>query len=223
MNYLNLKKFYCFLALVSILAVTQSLVFPRKPQASRISSEKMNLFMSNFVSNRDSINHSIITREHSDHDISHSPVVSFKINSNSILFLANAQVRDPTDFSVSFITESIKSLKLDSSAVESKQSPVYLSKATEVEKIFQTCFVSGNSSLSIFGLDHIQLTSAVDQVNSNEENYGFKRFLGLRPSRRYQCMLVTLKSTLPRQESYQLWHDLLKKLQTTFTNSNFNS
>jgi hypothetical protein len=223
MNYLNLKKFYCFLALVSILAVTQSLVFPRKPQASRISSEKMNLFMSNFASNRDSINHSIITREHSDHDISHSPVVSFKINSNSILFLANAQVRDPTNFSVSFITESIKSLKLDSSAVESKQSPVYLSKATEVEKIFQTCFVSGNSSLSIFGLDHIQLTSAVDQVNSNEENYGFKRFLGLRPSRRYQCMLVTLKSTLPRQESYQLWHDLLKKLQTTFTNSNFNS
>jgi hypothetical protein len=223
MNYLNLTKFYCFLALVSILAVTQSLVFPRKPQASRISSEKMNLFMSNVASNRDSINHSIITREHSDHDISHSPVVSFKINSNSILFLANAQVRDPTNFSVSFITESIKSLKLDSSAVESKQSPVYLSKETEVKKIFQTCFVSGNSPLSIFGLDHIQLTSAVDQVNSNEENYGFKRFLGLRPSRRYQCMLVTLKSTLPRQESYQLWHDLLKKLQTTFTNSNFNS
>jgi len=223
MNYLNLTKFYCFLALVSILAVTQSLVFPRKPHAPRISSEKMNLFMSNVASNGDSINHSIITREHSDHDISHSPVVSFKINSNSILFLANAQVRDPTNFSVSFITESIKSLKLDSSAVESKQSPVYLSKATEVEKIFQTCFVSGNSSLSIFGLDHIQLTSAVDQVNSNEENYGFKRFLGLRPSRRYQCMLVTLKSTLPRQESYQLWHDLLKKLQTTFTNSNFNS
>jgi hypothetical protein len=47
-----------------------------------------------------------------------------------------------------------------------------------------------------------------------------KRFLGLRPSRRYECMLVTLKSTLPRDESYQLWLDLLKRLQITFDNYN---
>jgi hypothetical protein len=222
MKYPNLTKFYCFLALVSILAVIQSLAFPKQPQASKISSEKMNLFISKVAANGDSIIRSIITREHSERDISHSPVVSFKINSNSILFLANAQVRDPTDFSVSFITDTIKSLKLDSSAVESNQSPFYLSKETKAENTFQTCFVSGTSSTSIFGLDHIQLTSAVDQVKSNEENYGFKRFLGLRPSRRYQCMLVTLKSTLPRQESYQLWHDLLQKFQTTFINHNFN-
>jgi hypothetical protein len=220
MKYLNLTKLYCFLALISTLAVTQSMVFPRQPQASTISSDKMNLFISNVSANGNSIIPSIITRDHSDHDISHSPIVSFKINSNSILFLANAQVRDPTDFSVFFITDSIKSLKMDSSAIESKQPPFYLSEQSKPEKTFQTCFVSGNSSTSSFGLNHLQLTSAVDQVKSSEENFGLKRFLGLRPSRRYQCMLVTLKATLPRDESYQLWLDLLKRLQITFDNHN---
>ena len=218
MKYVNLVKFYCFLALVSTMAVTQSLVFPRQPQATRIPSDKIKLFSSNVVANGNSINHSIITRDHFDHNISHSPIVRFKINANSMLFLANAQVRDPTDFSVSFITDTIKSLQLDPSAIESKQPPFYLSKQTKAEKTFQTCFVSGSSSTSIFGLNHVQLTSAVDQVKSIEENFGLKRFLGLRPSRRYQCMLVTLKSTLPRDESYQLWLDLLKKLQITFDN-----
>ncbi len=220
MKYLNLTKFYCFLALVSTLAVTQSMVFPRQPKASTISSDKMNLFISNVAANGNSINPSIIERDHSDHDISHSPINSFKINSNSILFLANSQVRDPTNFSVFFITDTIKSLKLDSSAIESKQPPFYLSEKSKPERIFQTCFVSGNSSISSFGLNHVQLTSAVDQVKSIDENFGLKRFLGLRPSRRYECMLVTLKSTLPRDESNQLWLDLLKRLQITFDNYN---
>ena len=220
MRYPNLTKFYCILALVSTLAVTHSMVFPRQPQASSISSEKMNLFTSNVAANGNSIKTSNVKPHHSDFNISHSPIVSFKINSNSILFLANAQVRDPIDFSVSFITDSIKSLKLDPSAIESKQPPFYLSKQTNAERSFQTCFVSGSSSTSIFGLNHVQLTSAVDQVKSIEDNFGLKRFLGLSPSRRYQCMLVTLKSTLPRDESYQLWLDLLKKLQISFDNYN---
>jgi hypothetical protein len=61
---------------------------------------------------------------------------------------------------------------------------------------------------------------AIDQLESTERNFGLKRFLGLSPSRRYQCMLVTLKSTLPRQESYQLWLNLLNKLQTAFNPQN---
>ena len=216
MRYPNLTKFYCFLALVSTLAVTHSMVFPRQPHASRISSEKINLFISNVSAIGNSIKTSYVKPDHTDYNISHSPIVSFKINSNSILFLANAQVRDPIDFSVSFITDTVKSLKLDPSAIESKQSPFFLSKQTKAERTFQTCFVSGSSSTSSFGLNHTQLTSAVDQVKSIEDNFGLKRFLGLSSSRRYQCMLVTLKSTLPRDESYQLWVDLLKKLQITF-------
>ena len=216
MRYPNLTKFYCFLALASTLAVTHSMVFPRQPHASRISSEKINLFISNVSAIGNSIKTSNVKPDHTDFNISHSPIVSFEINSNSILFLANAQVRDPIDFSVSFITDTVKSLKLDPSAIESKQSPFFLSKQTKAERTFQTCFVSASSSTSSFGLNHAQLTSAVDQVKSFEDNFGLKRFLGLSPSRRYQCMLVTLKSTLPRDESYQLWIDLLKKLQITF-------
>jgi hypothetical protein len=73
---------------------------------------------------------------------------------------------------------------------------------------------------SNFGFSQDQLSLAVDQLKSTEDNLGLKRFLGLSPSRRYQCMLVTLKSTLPRQESYQLWLDLLNKLQIAFNYKN---
>jgi hypothetical protein len=204
------------LAVVSTLAAAQSMLFPRWPQASRISSEKLNLFVSNVASNGNSINSTIIKPVYSNYNISHSPVVALKVNPNSILFLTNTQVRDRADFSLSFITDSIKSLKLGGSAIKGKQPPCSLSEQTRAGTTFQTCFVPGNSLSSNFGFSQDQLSLAVDQLKSTEDNLGFKRFLGLSPSRRYQCMLVTLKSTLPRQESYQLWLDLLDKLQIAF-------
>ena len=220
MKIINLRKFYCILAVVSTLALAQSMLFPRRPQASRISSEKLNSFTANVASNENSINSTILKSDHSDYDISHSSIVSLKINSNSNLFLTNAQVRDRADFSVSFITDSIKSLKLSTSAIKSKQPPFSLSEQTKAGTTFQTCFVSGTSSPSNFGFSQDQLSLAVDQLKFTEDNLGLKRFLGLSPSRRYQCMLVTLKSTLPRQESYQLWLDLLNKLQIAFNPQN---
>jgi hypothetical protein len=123
MKLINLRKFYCILAVFSTLAATQSMLFPRKPQASTISSKEINNFISSFSSNGKSINPTIIKSSHSDYDISHSSIVSFKINSYSTLFLVNAQVRDRADFTVSFITDSVKSLKLDPSATQSKQPP----------------------------------------------------------------------------------------------------
>ena len=216
MKIINLRKFYCILAVVSTLAAAQAMLFPRRPQASSISSEKLNLFISNVASNGNSINSTIIKPDHSNYNTSHSPVVALKVNSSSSLFLTNTQVRDRADFSLSFITDSIKSLKLGGSAIKGKQPPFSLSEQTRAGTTFQTCFVPGNSLSSNFGFSQDQLSLAVDQLKSTEDNLGFKRFLGLSPSRRYQCMLVTLKSTLPRQESYQLWLDLLDKLQIAF-------
>jgi hypothetical protein len=218
MKLITLRNFYCILAVVSTLAATQSMLFPRKPQASTISSEKINSFISRYSYNGKSIKTTIIKSAYSNYDISHSPIVSLKINPDSTLILANAQVRDRADFRISFITDSVKSLKLDPSAIQSNQPPFSLSEQTKTGNTFQTCFVSGNSSTSHFGINQDQLSLAVDKVKSIEENLGLKRFFGLRPSRRYQCMLVTLKSTSPRQESYQLWLDLLNKIQFTFNN-----
>jgi hypothetical protein len=217
MKILNLRKFYCILAVVSTLAAAQAMLFPRWPQASSISSEKLNLFISNVASIGNSINSTIIKPDHSNYNTSHSPVVALKINSSSSLFLTNTQVRDRADFSLSFITDSITSLKLAGSAIKSKQPPFSLSEQTKAGTTFQTCFVPGNALTSNFGFSQDQLSLAVDQLKSTEDNLGLKRFLGLSPSRRYQCMLVTLKSTLPRQESYQLWLDLLNKLQIAFS------
>ena len=217
MKIINLRKFYCILAVVSTLAAAQAMLFPRRPQASSISSEKLNLFISNVASNGNSINSTVIKSDHSNYNTSHSPVVALKVNSNSSLFLTNTQVRDRVDFSLSFITDSITSLKLGGSAIKSKQPPFSLSEQTKAGTTFQTCFVPGNSLTSNFGFSQDQLSLAVDQLKSTEDNLGLKRFLGLSPSRRYQCMLVTLKSTLPRQESYQLWLDLLNKLQIAFS------
>ena len=220
MKIINLRKFYCILAVVTTLAAVQSMLFPRRPQASRISSDKLDRFIVNVAANGKSINSSILKPDHSDFNVSNSSIVHIKINSNSNLVLTNAQVRDRADFSVSFITDSIKSLKLSTAAIISKQPPFYLSEQTKEGTTFQTCLVSGASSPSKFGFSQDQLSLAVDQINPTEDNLGLKRFLGFSPSRRYQCMLVTLKSTLPRQESYQLWLDLLDKLQIAFNHKN---
>ena len=220
MKFTNLQKFYCILAVASTLAVAQSMLFPRRPQASRLSSDKLDRFIANLASNGKSANSTIIKPDHSDFNTSNSSIVSLKINTNSNLFLTNAQVRDRADFSVSFITDSIKTLKLSTSAIKSNQPPFFLSEQTKAGTTFQTCFVSGTSSPSNFGFSQDQLSLAVDQIKATEDNLGLKRLLGLSPSRRYQCMLVTLKSTLPRQESYQLWLDLLDKLQIAFNHKN---
>ena len=220
MKIINLRKFYCILAIVTTVAALQSMLFPSRPQASRISSEKLDHFIANLASNGKSINSTIIKPDYSDFNISNSSIVSLKINSNSNLVLTNAQVRDRADFSVPFITDSIKSLKLSASAIKNNQPPFSLSEQTKAGTTFQTCYVSGTSSPSNFGFSQDQLSLAVDQLKSTEDNLGLNRFLGLSPSRRYQCMLVTLKSTLPRQESYQLWLDLLNKLQTAFNPQN---
>ncbi len=220
MKFINLRKFYFILAVISSLAAAQSMILPRWPQASRISSDKLKYFISIATSSETLINPTILKSDHSDFHASHSPIISLKVNSNSNLILTNVQVRDRAEFSVAFITDSIKSLKLSSSAIKANQPPFSLSEQTKAGTTFQTCFVPGNSSPSNFGFSQDHLSLAVDKLKSTEKNLGLKRFLGLSPSRRYQCMLVTLKSTLPRQESYQLWLNLLNKLQTAFNPQN---
>jgi hypothetical protein len=220
MKIINLQKFYCILAIVSTFAVIQSMLFPRSPQASRISSEKLDRFISKVATNGNSINTTILKPDHSDYNASHSSIVNLKINSSSNLILTNVQVRERPDFSLSFITDSIKSLKMNPSAKQINQPPRSLSEQTKTGTTFQTCFVSDNPSPSSFGFSQDQLSLAVDQTKSTEDNLVLKRFLGFSPSRRYQCMLVTLKSSLPREESYQLWLDLLTKLQIAFNQTN---
>jgi hypothetical protein len=222
MKVINLRKFYCILAVVTTVAAVQSMLFPRRPEVSRISSEKLDRFIANVAANGKSII-TIIKPDHSDLNISNSSIISLNINSNSNLILTNVQVRDRADFSVSFITDSVKSLKslkLSTSAIKSKQPPFSLSEQSKTGTTFQTCFVSGTSPPSNFGFSQDQLSLAVDQIKATDDNLGLKRFLGLSPSRRYQCMLVTLKSSLPRQESYQIWLDLLYKVQIAFNQKN---
>ena len=219
MKVINLRKFYRILAVVTTVAAVQSMLFPRRPEVSRISSDKLDRFIANVAANGKSII-TIIKPDHSDLNISNSSIISLNINSNSNLILTNVQVRDRADFSVSFITDSVKSLKLSTSAIKSKQPPFSLSEQSKTGTTFQTCFVSGTSPPSNFGFSQDQLSLAVDQIKATDDNLGLKRFLGLSPSRRYQCMLVTLKSSLPRQESYQIWLDLLDKVQIAFNQKN---
>jgi hypothetical protein len=213
---MNLRKAYFILAVFSTIAAAQSMIFPRWPEASKISSEKLSRFKSSIMSNGQVLDSSLIRDGHSDFNISHAPIVSLKLDSNSDLLLTNVQVRDRNNFGISYITDSIKSLKLNPSATSNNQPPFFLSERTPSGTTFQTCFVSGNSMPANFGVNQDQMSVAVDQVDSLKKNLGVMRFLGLTPSRRYQCMLITLKTRLPSQEGYQLWRDLLGKLQLSF-------
>ena len=214
---MKLKNFYGILALISSLAATQSMIFPRHPAASQISTEKLNQFLVSISSNGHVVKALPMLADHSDYNLSHTSIANFKIDTNSDLSLTNVQVRDRKNLDISHITESIKPLQLKQSAISSKQPPFFLSETTPLGSTFQTCFVP--SSPWPFGLavGQVQLTLAVDQVKSSEKNLALKRLLGLSPSRRYQCILITLKTTLPAQESNKLWLDLLHQIQNNFS------
>jgi len=213
---MNLRSFYCILAVISTLAAIQSMIFPRWPQASQISMQKLNQFQKNVSSNSLTLNLLPPLDEHSDYNMSHTSIARFKIDSNSGLTLTNVQVRDRKDLEVSHITESIKSLHLKQSASRSKQPPFYLSETNSSGTTFQTCFVPSTPWPFGIAVNQDQLTLAVDQVKSAEKNLAVKRFLGLSPSRRYQCMLITLKTTLPTPEGNQLWLTILRQIHNNF-------
>jgi hypothetical protein len=213
---MNLRSFYGILAVISTLAAIQSMIFPRWPQASQISTQKLNQFQKNVSSNSHTVNLLPPLDEHSDYNMSHTSITRFKIDSNSDLTLTNVQVRDRKDLEVSHITESIKSLHLKQSASRSKQPPFYLSETTSSGTTFQTCFVPSTPWPLGIAVNQDQLTLAVDQVKSAEKNLAVKRFLGLSPSRRYQCMLITLKTTLPTPEGNQLWLTILRQIHNNF-------
>lgn len=216
MTFMNLRNFYGALVLSSTLAATQSIIFPRWPQASKISSQKLNNLKANLISDRYVLQPLPVRVEHSDFNISHTPIIGFTINSNSKLYITNVQVRDRKNLQVSYFTESIKSLQLTNSATQSNQPPFFLSDKSPEGTTFQTCLVSDNLSSYNVGVNQDQLTLAVDQAKSLEKNLTIKRFFGFTPSRRYQCMLITLKTTLPAQEGSKLWLDLLIHFQKTF-------
>jgi hypothetical protein len=214
---MNLKSFYGCLAVLSTLAATQSIIFPRWPQPSKISAEKITNFKENIISKGYEIKLLPALMAYTSYNISSSPISRFTIDSNSKLFLTNVQVRDRKNLQVSYITDTIKSLQLNRSAKASTKSPVFLSEIKPDGTTFQTCLVPNSLSSNRVDVNQDQLSLAVDSAQSNEKNLTIKRFLGMSPSRRYECMLITLKTTLVPQESAQLWTYLLNQLQKTFT------
>lgn len=214
---MNLKNFYGCLALLSTLAAAQSIVFPRWPQASKIPPEKINNFKANVSANGKEIRSLPTLAAYSTYNVSSSPITRLMIGPSSNLFLTNVQVRDRKNMEVSYITETLKSLQLSKSANTSRQAPIFLTEVNPEGSSFQTCLVP-NSTLSYkVEVNQDQLSSAVDSLSSNTQNLAIRRFLGLSPSRRYECMLITLKTTLASQEGSKLWIDLLYRLQQTFT------
>lgn len=214
---MKLKNFYGILGFISVLAAVQSMVFPRWPDASAISTGKLNRFMADVSSQGHVVKLLSTLPNHSDYNLSHTPIASLKIDANSELFLTNIQVRDRKDLDVSHVTESIKSLRLKPSATISKQPPFFFSDTSPTGTTYQTCLVPGSPWPYGIAVSQDLLTTAIDQIKSSEKNLAIKRFLGFSPSRRYQCILFTFKTTLPVKESNQLWLDLLGKFHKTFT------
>lgn len=213
---MNLRNFYGILALVSTVVALQSMIFPRWPDAYKISTKEIDQFSANVSSTGHIVKSLATSADHSDFNISHTALTRLRIDSNSELIFTNVQVRDRKDLDVPYITESIKSLQLTKSATESKQPPYFFSDIQPSKTTYQTCLVQGNHWPLGLAVKQDQLSAAVDQVKSSEAHLPIKRFLGFSPSRHYECMLITLNTTLPINEGNQLWLELLHQFENTF-------
>ncbi len=217
MKPLNLRNFYSGLALISSLAAVQTMIFPRWPEAPKLSEKQLNSFATGLATKGHILASLPILPYHRDYNLSHTPISGVEIDSKSELRFANFQVRDRKDLSVSRITESFKSLRLNQSASVSSQPPFFNSHTTAKGTNFQTCFVPGSPWPSGFNIGQDQLTLSVDKLGATDDsNLGIKRIMGLVPSRKYGCMLITLQTSLNVQEANKLWIQVLNQVQNSF-------
>jgi hypothetical protein len=100
--------------------------------------------------------------------------------------------------------------------------PAYTIGFAQQNPTLQTCLVQGYGNNDGFGVTREELTSLIDKISKAKSN-GLKTFLGLRPNRDYQCILVQASTTnkMITTQDLKTWQRILGVLQSALqTTSN---
>jgi hypothetical protein len=128
------------------------------------------------------------------------------------LRLASVHVRRRDDFQVAWITRDIPSLSLQSRRLAGPGAEE-ASGRIEGRPAFQTCLVDQGASPARPAVSLTDLQAAVDR-QPRRAGEQWRKLLGLRRTREFRCLLVTLKSPSMASPPQTAWNPLLKALQS---------
>lgn len=178
---------YATLSLFAVSASSQALFLPRWPRSNQLSSAFINSILVEAGYSPTSLPS---LPAHRSYDIATSPVIKVSLDDGTELFLVNAHVRERLNFKTDYISKLWK--ELDVKKADTLFNPFPFKKGViDNSTAIQSCLVPRQG----FGLSFEQLSSYVDQNAAGSFYESFKRWVSFHPSRSYQCILMTLRST----------------------------
>jgi hypothetical protein len=150
-----------------------------------------------------------------------SSALRWRLVDGDQLILLHAAVRQRPQFDVSFMTQGQRSISLDhrSHNPASSSSDYGL---TNGRPTIQTCLVLNPPLLPIATTNSDNLAMITDQRSRRLSQFALS-LLGLKLSRDYQCLLVTLSSPSGRPVNIKIWKKVLERIQLAYRDSNLSS
>jgi hypothetical protein len=141
-----------------------------------------------------------------------SPGLSYGIGAGETLRVLRGRSRERLTFQAALLANADPALKLQQRQLLTGPPPSALGQVAG-SPVRQTCLVFGEGSSGGFGVDGEKLLTLVDQADVGR-NHQLKALLGLRPSRSYECVLISVSGPKGGQPiSEGRWQRLLTTIR----------
>jgi hypothetical protein len=197
------------LATLACLAALKSLVWPRWPAVGPLDQQIVSKSLR--AAKFDAVPLATLPARRS-YEQATSPVLVFGIGQGQTLRLLRGISRQRINFQAALLASSNQVLKLQNRQLLNSSPPSALGQVGGAP-VRQTCLVIGEESLGGYGVIGEQLLTLVDQVSAGRR-LQLEARLGLRSTRSYECVLISVssqKDSDPIQESR--WNRLLEAIR----------
>jgi len=215
----QLRYLYAILATIIVVAGTKAMVWPRWPTAKPLNQEAISKALSNE-------GFRILTLKSygakRNAELATSETIGYSLDNGFQLRLLRGTARQRFNFQTAFLTTLHPNLELKQRKLHS-EIPAYTIGIAQQKPTLQTCLVQGYGNNEGFGVTREELTSLIDKISKTKSN-GLKSFIGLRPNRDYQCILVQASTTnkMITIQDLETWRRLLGVIQSALQTTSYN-
>jgi hypothetical protein len=215
----QLRYLYAILAIIAVAAGTKAMVWPRWPTAKPLNQEAISKALSNEGFKVFTLEPYAAKR---NAELATSETIGYSLDNGFHLRLLRGTARQRFNFQTAFLTTLHPKLELKQRKLHFKI-PAYTIGIAQQKPTLQTCLVQGYVNNEGFGVTREQLTSLIDKISKTKSN-GLKSFIGLRPNRDYQCILIQASTTnkMITTQDLETWRRILGVLQSALQSTSNN-
>ena len=205
-----LCRWFFLLVALSAFAALQGLLVPRWPRAQDLPAA---LLLSSLTKAGLNPNPLTILPAVRSYERSLSPILGWKLSDGSELRIVHGSVRQRKTFQTSFLGRDQPSLSLVSRRLDIP-TPSCAAGLIKGRPAYQTCLLSGSAGLATMAITAEALGKAADQQVAGPIDT-VKGLLGLQPTRKLRCILVSLRSATTEPPAVKIWRDILASVSST--------